>query len=68
MSDPQFENNLEGGCTTFFHGPKFSNPLVLNVHIRSVHSPGRVHTHDMFVFIVILILGRELPPPVHVDF
>ena len=32
------------------------------------HSPIDLHTHDMLVFFLNLVVGPELAPPVHVDF
>ena len=32
------------------------------------HSPTDMHTHDMLVFFLPLVVGPELAPPVHVDF
>ena len=32
------------------------------------HSPIDLHTHDMLVFFLPLVVGPELAPPVHVDF
>ena len=32
------------------------------------NSPIDLHTHDMLVFFLNLVVGPELAPPVHVDF
>ena len=32
------------------------------------HSPTDMHTHDMLVFFLPLVVGPELAPPVHVYF
>ena len=32
------------------------------------NSPTDMHTHDMLVFFLPLVVGPELAPPVHVDF
>ena len=32
------------------------------------HSPIDLHTHDMLIFFLNLVVGPELAPPVYVDF
>ena len=59
---------VEGECTTFFQRLKFLCFWELNFEKLMGHSPIDLHTHDMLVFFLHLVVGPELAPPVHVDF
>ena len=47
----------------FFRGPNF---YYLDLEKLMGHSPIELHTHDMLVFFLNLVVGPELAPPVHV--